>query len=168
MAALVSDWRRHFLTSFLKPLNRIQQNLTGRKISMSSIKFVFFGPIGKTRLPPLPLIFDFSSVTDEWNLTKLDRKQDLNFLYQVCDFRADRKNKMVAMASDWLRHFRLLLLNRWTACNETWQEERSQRPLPSLCSWADRKKRWPAWPIRQKGGTLYSGARYVALWASCL
>ena len=24
------------------------------------------------------------------------------------------------------------------------------------------------WPICQKGGTLYSGARYVALWASCL
>ena len=29
------------------------------------------------------------------------------------------------------------------------------------------KTRWPHWPIRQKGGTLYSGARYVALWASC-
>ena len=25
----------------------------------------------------------------------------------------------------------------------------------------------PPWPIPQKGGTLYSGARYVALWASC-
>ena len=33
-------------------------------------------------------IFDFSS---EWNSTKLDRKQDLNVLYQVCVFRADRK-----------------------------------------------------------------------------
>ena len=29
------------------------------------------------------------------------------------------------------------------------------------------KTRWPPWPIRQKGGILYSGARYVALWASC-
>ena len=28
-----------------------------------------------------------------------------------------------------------------------------------------RKTRWPPWPIRQKGGTLYSGARYMALWA---
>ena len=28
-----------------------------------------------------------------------------------------------------------------------------------------RKTRWPTWPIRQKGGTLYSGARYMALWA---
>ena len=45
-----------FLTSSLKPLNGIQQNLTGKKISMSSTKFVFFGPIGKVRWPPWPLI----------------------------------------------------------------------------------------------------------------
>ena len=30
-----------------------------------------------------------------------------------------------------------------------------------------RKTRWPPWPIRQKGGTLYSGARYMALWSPC-
>ena len=133
---------------------------------MSSTKFVFFGPIGKTRWLPWPLIgweifdfssetternstkldgkqdlnvlhqvcvfwahrknrwppwplicwdiFDFSSETTELNSTKLDRKQDLNILYQVCVFLADRKNKMAALASDWLRHFRLLLWNRWT------------------------------------------------------
>ena len=121
------------------------------------------------------------------------------------------------LASDWLRHFRLLLWNRWTEFNETWQEARSQRPLPSLCFsgrsekqdghpglWLAEtfstsplkllnriqrnltgskistfstkfvffgpmgKTKWPPWPIRQKGGTLYSGARFVALWASCL
>ena len=146
---------------------------------------MFFGPIGKTRWPPWPLIgwdiFDFSSKTAERNLTKLyrkqdinalyqvcvfradrknkmaalasdwlrhfrllpetternslklDRKQDLDVLYQVCVFRADRKNKMAALDSDWLRHFRLLLWNRWTEFKETWQEARSQRPLPSLC-----------------------------------
>ena len=64
----------------------------------------------------LPLIgldiFDFSSETAERNSTKLDRKQDLNALYQVCVFQAHRKNKMAALASDWQRHFRLLLLNR--------------------------------------------------------
>ena len=126
-----------FSTSPLKPLNEIQWNLTGSKISTSSTKFVFFGPIGKTRWLPWPLIgwdiFDFSSETAERNSTKLDRKQDLNVLYQVCVFRADGKNKMAALASDWLRHFRLLLWNRWTEFNETWQEARSQRPLPSLC-----------------------------------
>ena len=126
-----------FSTSPLKLLNGIQRNLTGRKISMPSTKFVFFRPIKKTKWPPWPLIgwdiFDFSSETAERNSTKLDRKQDLNALYQVCVFRADRKNKMAALASDWLRHFRLLLWNRWTEFNEIWQEARSQRPLPSLC-----------------------------------
>ena len=110
-----------FSTSSLKPRNRIQRNLTGSKISMPSTKIVFFGPIRKTRWPPWPLIgwdiFDFSSETAEGNSMKLDRKQDLNALYQVCVFRADRKNKMAALASDLLRHFRLLLWNRWTEFN---------------------------------------------------
>ena len=210
-----------FSSSPLKPLNGIQRNLTGSKISTSSTKFVFFGPVGKTRWPPWLLIgwdiFDFSSKTAERNSTKLDRKQDLNVLYQVYVFRADRKNKMATLASDWLRHFWLLLWNRWTEFNQTWQEPRSQRLLPSLCfsgpigktgwpSWPligweifdfssktaernstklDRKQdlnvlyqvsvfepirktKWPPWPIRQEGGTLYSGARYVALLASRL
>ena len=257
-----------FSSSPLKPLNGIQRNLTSSKISTSSTKFVFFGLIGKTRWPPWPLIgwdiFDFSSETAERNSTKLDRKQDLNVLYQFCVFRADRKIKMAALASDWLRHFRLLLWNRWTEFNETSQEARSQRRLPSLCFSGRSEKqdgrpglwlvetfstsplkplngiqrnltgskistsstkfvffgligktRWPPlpligwdiftsplkllnriqrsltgskismsstkfvffrpiskqkcphWPISQRGGRLYSGARYVALWASC-
>ena len=114
---------------------------------MSSTKFVFFGPIGKTRWPSWPLIgwgiFDYSK-TAEWNSTKLDRKEDLNVLYQVCVFRADQKNKMAALASDLLRHFRLLLWNRWTEFNETWQEARSQRPLPSICFRADLKNKMAA------------------------
>ena len=187
---------------------------------MSSTKFVFFGLIGKTRWLPWPLIgwdiFNFSSETVERNSTKLDRKQDLNVLYQVCVFWADRKNKMATLASDWLRHFWLLLRNRLREFNETLQEGRSQCPLPSLCFsgrskkqdgrpglwlaekfstsplkplngiqwnltgskiWMSstkfvffgpiRKQKWPPWLIPQKGGTLYSGARYVALWASC-
>ena len=134
-----------FATSPLKLLNGIQQNLTGSKISTSSSKFVFFGPIGKTRWPPWPLIgwdiFDFSSETAERNSTKLDRKQDLKALYQVCVFRADRKNKMAALASDWMRHFRLLCRNHWTEFKEIWQEARSQSPLPSLCfsGWSEKQ-----------------------------
>ena len=73
-----------FSTSPLKRLNEIQRNLTGSKISTSSTEFVFFGPIGKTRWPPWPLIgrdiFDFSEATER-NSMKLDRKQDLNVLY---------------------------------------------------------------------------------------
>ena len=93
-----------FSTSPLKPLNRIQRNLTWSKISTPSTKFVFFGPIGKTRWPPWPPIcwdiFDFFSETAEQDSTKLDRKQDLKALYQVCVFRADLENKMAALASD--------------------------------------------------------------------
>ena len=200
---------------------------------MSSTKFVFFGPIGKTRWPPWPLIgwdiFDFFSEIAERNSTKLDRKQTLNVLYQVCVFQADLKsrwppwpligweifdfsddtakrnskkldrkqdlsplpslcfsgwsekqdgrpslwlaetfstsslkplngiqqnltgkkipmsstkfvffgpmgkNKMASLASDWLRHFQLLLWNRSMEFNKTWQEARSQRLLPKLC-----------------------------------
>ena len=209
-----------FSTSPLKLLNGIQRNLTGSKISTPTINFVFFGPIWKTRWLPWPLIgwdiFDFSSETAERNSSKHDRKQDLNILYQVYVFRADQKNKMAALASDWLRHFRLLLLNRWTEFNETWQEATSLRPLPSLCfsglsekqdccpglwlaetfstsplkplngiqwnlieskiptsstkcvfSGLIRKNKMAALAILSKSGTLYSGARYVALWASC-
>ena len=123
-----------FSTSPLKPLNRIQRNLTGGKISTSSTKLVFFGPIGKTRWPPWPQIgwdiFNFSSETAVQNSRKLDKNQELNTLYQVF---FDWKNKMTAQASDWLRHFRLLLWNRWTEFKDTWQKARSQRPLPSLC-----------------------------------
>ena len=90
----------------------------------------------KTRWPPQPLIsweiFEFSPENAERNSTKLDRKQDLNVLYQVF-FSTDRKNKMAVLASDWLRHFRHLPWNRWTEFNETWWKARSQRPLPSLC-----------------------------------
>ena len=124
-----------------------------------------FGPIGKTRWPPWPLIdwdiFDFSSVTGNWNSTKLERKQDLNVLHQAGVFRAawknkmefnkihmkqdlnvfyhvgvfrtDRRNKIANPASDWLRHFRLLLWNHWMEFNKIWQDARSQRPLISLC-----------------------------------
>ena len=110
-----------FSTSPLKPLNGIQRNLKGSKISTSSTTFVVFGPIGKTRWPPRSLIdwdiLNFSSVTAIWNSTKLGRKQDLNVLYQGF-FPADWKNKMATPASDWLRHSRLLLWNRWMEFNK--------------------------------------------------
>ena len=126
-----------FSTFPLKPLNGIQLNLTGSKSQCPLPSLCFSGWSEKTRWPPWPLIgwgiFYFSSETTERNSTKLDRKQDLNVLYQVCVFQADQKNKMAALTSDWLRHFLLLLWNHWTEFNETWQEARSQRPLPSLC-----------------------------------
>ena len=62
----------------------------------------FIGPIGKARWPPRALIdwdiFDFSFKTAKRNATKLDKKQELNVPNQVCVFRADQKNKTVALA----------------------------------------------------------------------
>ena len=93
-------------------------------------RFCFSGRSEKQRWPPWPLIgwdiFDFSSETAKRNSKKLDRKQNLNVLYKYCVFWADRKNKRAALASDSLRHFRLLLWNRYTEFNETSQEARSQ------------------------------------------
>ena len=40
---------------------------------------------------------------------------------------------MATLASDWLRHFGLLLWKRWTEFGETWQEARSQCLLLRLC-----------------------------------
>ena len=109
---------------------------------------VFQANRGKTKWPPWPLIgwniFDFSSETAKRNSTKLDRKQDLNDLYQVCVFQVDRK-KMAAPAYDLLRHFHFCLWNRWIEFNKTWQEARSQHPLPGLCfsGWSEKQESRP-------------------------
>ena len=150
MAALASDWLRHFRLLLWNRWTEFNETLQEAR-SQCPLPSLCLGRIGKTRWPPWPLIgwdiFDFSSETAEHNSTKLDRKQDLNVLYHVCVLRADRINKMAAMASDWLRHFRLLLWNRWTEFNETLQEARSQCPLPSLCLGRIGKTRWPPWPL---------------------
>ena len=77
-------------------------------------------------------IFNFSPETLEWSSTESDKKQNRNVLYQACAFQADRKNRMAFLASELLRHFRLLLWNRWTEFKETWHESRYQCSLPSL------------------------------------
>ena len=52
-----------------------------------------------------------------------------------------------------LSHFRLLLWNHWTEFKGTWQESRSQRPLPSLYFSGRSEKQdgcpglWLAWAI---------------------
>ena len=162
-----------FSTSPLKLLSGIQRNLTGSKISTSSTKFVFFGPIGKIRWPPWPLIgwdiFDFSSETAEWNSTKLDRKQDLNVLSQVCVFRG-RSEKQDGCPGLWLAETcstSPLKLLSGIQRNLTGSKISTSFSKFFFFFWLIRKTRWPPWLILQKGGTLYSGARYVALWTSC-
>ena len=84
-----------------------------------------FGADRKPRWPSWPLIdwaiLDFFSATTDLNSTKLDRKQDRKVLYEVFVFRADWKTKIAALASDWLRHFRLLC-KRWMEFNKPWHE----------------------------------------------
>ena len=98
-----------------------------------------------------------------------DRKQDLNVLYQVCVVWGDGKNKMAA-----------LLLIDWDSCNfsfETteWKSMKLDRKQDFnavyqvfFCFFLRiQKSRLLPCPIHQKGSTLYSGARYVDLWAPC-
>ena len=124
-----------FSTSPLKPLNGIQQNLTGRKISTSSNKFVFFKSIGGTRWPPGLSFAETFSTSPPWPLNKIQRNlTGSKISMSSTNFVLFGPIKKAALASDWLRHFRLLLCDRWTEFNETWQETKFQRrPLPSSC-----------------------------------
>ena len=151
MAALASDWMRHFRLLLWNRVMEFNETWREARSKCPLPSLCFFGPIGKTRRPPWPLIgwdiFDLSSEAAEWNSRKLDRKQDLNVLYQVCVFRADWKNEMATLASDWLKHFGLLLWNGWTEFNETWEEARSHCPLPSFFFGPIGKTRWPPWSL---------------------
>ena len=129
-----------FSTSPLKLLNGIQRNLTGSKISTSFTKFVFFGPIGKTRWPPWPLIgwdffdFSFENRCTEFNETWQEARSQRPLPNLCFSGRSEKQDGRPGLwLADWQRNFRLLLWNCWTEFNESWHEARSQRPLPSLC-----------------------------------
>ena len=176
-----------FATSPLKSLDRIQRNLTRSKITVSSTKFVFLGRSeNQDDRPSLWFAETFST-----SHLKLVNGIQRNFTGSkfstssakfvcVCvggggGVRADRKTKTAAQASDWLRHFRLLLCNCRTEFNETWQEARSQRPLSSLRSMGRSKTKMTApaydWPRYQCplpnlcfSGRLENQADHRGLW----
>ena len=95
-----------------------------------------FGLIGKTRWPPGLWLADAFSTSPLKPLNGIRRNiagskistsssplRRHKFLFSGPIGKQDRR-----LASDWLKHFRLLL---WTEFNATWQKTRSQRPLPS-------------------------------------
>ena len=141
-------------------------------VFLISTKFVFFGLIGKTRWPPWPLIgldiFDISSGTAERNSTKLDRKQDLNVLYQVCVF-PGRSEKQDGRPGLWLAEtFSTSPLKPLNGIQLNLTGNKISKSSTKFVFFGPiRKQKCPPWPIPQKGSTLYSGAWYVALWASC-
>ena len=97
MASLASDWLRHFRLLLWNHWTEFNKTWQEARSQCPLPSLCFFGPISKTRWLPWPLIgwdiFDFSSETAERNSAKLDRKQDLKVLCQVCVFRADWKIK---------------------------------------------------------------------------
>ena len=137
MAALASNWLRHFRLLHWNCWTELNETWQEARSQCPLPKFVFFGAIGKTRWPPWYLIcwdIFWLLLWNRWTeLNKTWQEARSQVFYQICVFQADRKNKMVALASDLLRHLRVLLKNRWSEFNETYQEARSQLPLPSLC-----------------------------------
>ena len=138
MAALASDWLRHFRLLLWNRWTELKETWQEARSQHPLPSLCFFSGRSEKQdgRPGLWLAETFSTSPlkplngIQRNLTesKISTPSTM-FVF----FRADPKNKMATLASDWLRHFRLLLWNRWTEFNETWQAARSQRPLPSLC-----------------------------------
>ena len=106
MTALVFDLLRYFrllLCNRWTELNNTWQEARSQRLLLCVLQ----GQLGE-KLSPKPLIgweiFELSSTSDKRNLTKLDRKQDPNFLYHVCDVTADQKTKIAALTSDKMIH----------------------------------------------------------------
>ena len=171
-AALASDWLKPF--DFCSEIAKRNSTKFDKKQYLNVLSQVYvFRVDRRNNMAARPLIgwdiSDFSFETAERNTAKLKRKQDLNVLYLIGVFRAYRKTKKVALVSGCLRHFRLFLWNSWSEFNETWQEVRSQGPLPNLCL-SDRSKNQVGRSCRLSTKviiTLYSVTRYVALWVPC-
>ena len=136
MAALASDWLQHFRLLW-KHWTEFKETWQEARSQRPLLSLCFSGRSEKQDGRPglwLAEIFLTSPLKllngIQGNLTgsKISTSST-KFVF----FGPSGKNKMAALASDWLRHFQLPLWNRWMEFNETWQEARSQRPLPSLC-----------------------------------
>ena len=152
--SLASSWLRNFplLCKRWTEFNKTWQEARCQRPLPS---LCFFGPIGKPRWRPWFGFlghFLFSSATAEQNSTKLDRKQIINVLFQVCVFRTDGKTMMDARPGlcmiGWYIFDFFSSQNQQTELDETWLEAISQRPLLCLCFFRPiGKSRWLPWPL---------------------
>ena len=130
MAALTSDWLRYFRLLLWNCWTEFSETWQEARPQHPLPSF------GKTKWPtrPLNVLRNFRLLWNCWmEFNEFLQEARSQCFFQVCVFRSDRENKMATLASDWLRHFRLLLWNRWTEFNETWHEAICQPPLRSLC-----------------------------------
>ena len=112
-------------------------------------------------------IFDFSAFVER-NLTKLDMKQDLNVLYKFRGVFVGPISKTNGRpASNFLIHFRLLILICWTELNETWQDARSPCTPPSVCFRPIGKPRWQPSLWLAEAFTIYplNGIQWNLTWS---
>ena len=105
MAASASDWLRHFRILRWNRWTEFNETWQEARFQRFLPRLCFWADQKKkTRCLHLPLIdldnFEFSSDNTERHSMKRNSVQDLNVLYQVYVFRADRKYKMGTLASD--------------------------------------------------------------------
>ena len=145
MAAQASDWHS---TSSLKPLNRIQRNLTESKISSSSTKFVIFEPVRKQDGRP-----------GLW-LTETRRKISISSTKFVFREKQDGRFGFWLSEAFWtspLKPPKGIQTKIKISTSSTEFVSLMPMNIPKMTALVYLSKR----------GTLYSGARYETLCASC-
>ena len=102
-------------------------------------------------------IFDFSYETVKRNSAKLNKKQDINVLYQVCFFFFGRSEKRDGQPGLWMAQ---TFLN-FSSETPEWNSTKSLTGIKISTSSTKfvyfgpiSKQKWPPWLIREKGGTF--------------
>ena len=166
MAALASDWLRLFRLLLRNCWMEFNKNLKGSKVLMSSTKFVFFRADRKTKMavPGLSLAKTFLTSLKplnriQWNFTGSKISMSST---NIVLLGANQKTKLAAMAF-WLAE---TFPTSETIELKSTKFDRSQFSRSStklvFLGWLRDKNGGPFWSVN-KGGTLNSGARYVAL-----
>ena len=138
---MASDGLRHFWLLLWNCWTAFNETRQEARSQRPLLNLCFFGPIGMAETfstSPQKPKNEIQRIMTGSNISTSSTK--FVILKSKSKFRADRKYKMADLASDLLRHFRLLLWNFWKEYSETWQEATCQRPLLSLC-FSDRSEK---------------------------